>query len=350
MIVRPAGGTGCDGCDPYTTLIMRLEALEERANAIVKSVQGILPDGVGNVTLDTESDTTDPSWGATTKLATGSLVKEVYQENHNYIAAVADDVVDLLADVSELQTQVEDLDPTIVSALQQSVAALQQSVNTLSNTVAGYSAVINDLEDQMPNKVDRTGDTMTGPLNVIDTATGSRNTQAVNGNRLQNDLDAYETMVRTVNNQNVNGIKYNITTGHGGLVTVGGNSVRWVRLAYTTIGDSPVIIEFMPEKMVNANLLNSGRLYVIIRANAGKVTVKPTFYEGSGLSNLIYVTWNGEHYEIWYHYSEAGTNKRINALFQGGYYNRNWTLDGATTMSVLDPSSYILAIQPTVIT
>lgn len=208
MIVRPAGGTGCDGCDPYTTLIMRLEALEERANAIVKSVQGILPDGVGNVTLDTESDTTDPSWGATTKLATGSLVKEVYQENHNYIAAVADDVVDLLADVSELQTQVEDLDPTIVSALQQSVAALQQSVNTLSNTVAGYSAVISDLEDQMPNKVDRTGDTMTGPLNVIDTVTGSRNTQAVNGNRLQNDLDTYASMVRTSGNTNVAGVKF----------------------------------------------------------------------------------------------------------------------------------------------
>ena len=58
----------------------------------------------------------------------------------------------------------------------------------------------------MPNKVDRTGDTMTGPLNVIDTVTGSRNTQAVNGNRLQNDLDNYAPMLRTTGNQKKVGI------------------------------------------------------------------------------------------------------------------------------------------------
>ena len=66
----------------------------------------------------------------------------------------------------------------------------------------------------MPNKVDRTGDTMTGPLNVIDTVTGSRNTQAVNGNRLQNDLDNYAMMLRTTGNQSKSGL----LTMKGGVV------------------------------------------------------------------------------------------------------------------------------------
>lgn len=57
----------------------------------------------------------------------------------------------------------------------------------------------------MPNKVNRTGDTMTGPLNVIDTVTGSRNAQAVNGNRLQNDLDNYPHMARTTGNYTIYG-------------------------------------------------------------------------------------------------------------------------------------------------
>lgn len=177
MIVRPAGGTGCDGCDPYTTLIMRLEALEERANAIVKSVQGILPDGVGNVTLDTESDTTDPSWGAANKLATGSLVKEIYQENHDYTAAVADDVVDLLADVSELQTQVEALSPASVTALENAVASLQSAVAALETSVTG--------------KVNRTGDTMTGPLNLPAIASNDSSSKAATTtwvNDIENDV------------------------------------------------------------------------------------------------------------------------------------------------------------------
>ena len=199
--------TSCDVCNPIDEIIARLDALERRASAIVAKVQGIAPDGEGNVTLPTSSSDTDPLHGRVDAFAMSSEVKEAADDAHAYAASIADDVVVLQSDVELLTKEVEALDPASVTALEQSVAALQQSVNQLSNTVAGYSTVIADLEDQIPNKIDRTGDTMTGPLNVIDTVTGSRNTQAVNGNRLQNDLDNYAMMLRTVNNQVFAGTK-----------------------------------------------------------------------------------------------------------------------------------------------
>ena len=199
--------TSCDVCNPIDEILARLDALERRASAIVAKVQGIAPDGEGNVTLPTSSSDTDPLHGRMDTFAMSSEVKEAADDAHAYAASIADDVVVLQSDVEILTKEVEALDPSSVTALEQSVAALQQSVNQLSNVVGGFSAVIRDLEDQMPNKVDRTGDTMTGPLNVIDTVTGSRNTQAVNGNRLQNDLDNYAPMVRDTGNQTIRGKK-----------------------------------------------------------------------------------------------------------------------------------------------
>lgn len=197
--------TSCDVCNPIDEILARLDALERRASAIVAKVQGIAPDGEGNVRLPTSSSDTDPLHGRIDAFAMSSEVKEAADDAHAYAASIADDVVVLQSDVEILTREVEALDPASVTALEQSVAALQQTVNQLSNLVGGFSAVIRDLEDQMPNKVDRTGDTMTGPLNVIDTATGSRNAQAVNGNRLQDDLDNYPHMVRTTGNYTIFG-------------------------------------------------------------------------------------------------------------------------------------------------
>ena len=199
--------TSCNPCNPIDEILARLDALERRASAIVAKVQGIAPDGEGNVTLPTSSSDTDPLHGRVDAFAMSSEVKEAADDAHAYAASIADDVVVLQSDVENLTREVEALDPASVTALEQSVAALQQTVNQLSNLVGGFSAVIRDLEDQMPNKVDRTGDTMAGPLNVIDTVTGSRNSQAVNGNRLQNDLDNYAPMVRDTENITIGGQK-----------------------------------------------------------------------------------------------------------------------------------------------
>ena len=211
--------TSCDVCNPIDEIIARLDALERRASAIVAKVQGIAPDGEGNVTLPTSSSDTDPLHGRVDAFAMSSEVKEAADDAHAYAASIADDVVVLRTDVENLTKEVEALDPASVTALEQSVAALQQSVNQLSNLVGGISAVIRDLEDQMPNKVDRTGDTMTGPLNVIDTVTGSRNTQAVNGNRLQNDLDNYAPMMRNSGNVKFAGEKISTTANGLGMET-----------------------------------------------------------------------------------------------------------------------------------
>lgn len=199
--------TSCDVCNPIDEILARLDALERRASAIVAKVQGLAPDGEGNVTLPTSSSDTDPLHGRVDAFAMSSEVKEAADDAHAYAASIADDVVVINSEIVALNQAVEALDPASVAALEQSVAALQQTVNQLSNLVGGFSAVIRDLEDQMPNKVDRTGDTMTGPLNVIDTATGSRNAQAVNGNRLQNDLDNYSQMMRLTGNQVIYGVK-----------------------------------------------------------------------------------------------------------------------------------------------
>lgn len=237
--------TGCDACNPLDEIIARIEQLERRVVTIVARVQGIPPDGTGNVTLPTSDSVDGPLYGNIGAFAMSSEVKEATDDVHQYASAIADDVVVLQSDVEILTREVEALDPASVTALQQSVTALQQSVTQLSNTVAGYSAVIGDLEDRMPNKVDRTGDTMTGPLNVIDTATGSRNAQAVNGNRLQNDLDNYAPMIRTTGNQTKAG-KLELINGYagynyeahfcGGLNMAIGDWSIFAEIAVTSIG------------------------------------------------------------------------------------------------------------------
>lgn len=221
--------TSCDVCNPIDEILARLDALERRASAIVAKVQGIAPDGEGNVTLPTSSSDTDPLHGRVDAFAMSSEVKEAADDAHAYAASIADDVVVLQSDVDNLTREVAALDPASMTALEQSVAALQQSVNQLSNLVGGFSAVIRDLEDQIPNKVDRAGDTMTGPLNVIDTVTGSRNTQAVNGNRLQNDLDNYAMMLRTTGNQTSTGIKQGTWSMYRMMKPNATNDNKWLR-------------------------------------------------------------------------------------------------------------------------
>ena len=101
--------TSCDVCNPIDEILARLDALERRASAIVAKVQGIAPDGEGNVTLPTSSSDTDPLHGRVDAFAMSSEVKEAADDAHAHAASIADDVI-----------------------------VLQQDVNQLSITVAGY--------------------------------------------------------------------------------------------------------------------------------------------------------------------------------------------------------------------
>ena len=192
--------TSCDVCNPIDEILARLDALERRASAIVAKVQGIAPDGEGNVTLPTSSSDRDPLHGRVDAFAMSSEVKEAADDAHAYAASIADDVLVINSEIDALNQAVAALQPAEIEAIKVAVETLQTTVATLESTVA-------TLNNSVAGKVSKSGDTMTGPLNVIDTVTGNRNTQAVNGNRLQNDLDAYESMVRTTGNQQIDGLK-----------------------------------------------------------------------------------------------------------------------------------------------
>lgn len=82
------------------------------------------------------------------------------------------------------------------------------TLNTnIENTESHLTSFENDTVLNLQSKVNKNGDTMTGNLGIPTTTTGTRNNLAVNGERLQNDLDNYDSMVRTTGKQDIYGIK-----------------------------------------------------------------------------------------------------------------------------------------------
>ena len=151
--------TSCDVCNPIDEILARLDALERRASAIVAKVQGIAPDGEGNVTLPTSSSDTDPLHGRVDAFAMSSEVKEAADDAHAYAASIADDVVVINSEIDALNQAVAELQPAEIEAIKTAVQALQTTVATLESTVA-------TLNNSIAGKVSKSGDTMTGNLTV----------------------------------------------------------------------------------------------------------------------------------------------------------------------------------------
>ena len=151
--------TSCDVCNPIDEIIARLDALERRASAIVAKVQGIAPDGEGNVTLPTSSSDTDPLHGRVDAFAMSSEVKEAADDAHAYAASIADDVLVINSEIDALNQAVEALQPAEIEALESAVQTLQTTVATLESTVA-------TLNNSVAKKVSKSGDTMTGTLSI----------------------------------------------------------------------------------------------------------------------------------------------------------------------------------------
>lgn len=149
--------TSCDVCNPIDEILARLDALERRASAIVAKVQGIAPDGEGNVTLPTSSSDTDPLHGRIDAFAMSSEVKEAADDAHAYAASIADDVVVINSEIAALNQAVAALQPAEIEAIKAAVQTLQTTVATLESAVA-------TLNDGIVKKVSKSGDTMTGPL------------------------------------------------------------------------------------------------------------------------------------------------------------------------------------------
>lgn len=157
MIVIGKDRTSCDVCNPIDEILARLDALEKRASAIVAKVQGIAPDGEGNVTLPTSSSDTDPLHGRIDAFAMSSEVKEAADDAHAYAASIADDVIVINSEIDALNQAVAALQPAEIEAIKSAVQTLQTTVATLESTVA-------TLNDAVVKKVSKNGDTMTGSL------------------------------------------------------------------------------------------------------------------------------------------------------------------------------------------
>ena len=82
------------------------------------------------------------------------------------------------------------------------------TLNTnIENTESNLTSFENDTALNLQSKVNKNGDTMTGNLGIPTTTTGTKDNLAVNGKRLQNDLDNYSQMVRLTGNQTITGEK-----------------------------------------------------------------------------------------------------------------------------------------------
>ena len=149
--------TSCDVCNPIDEILARLDALERRASAIVAKVQGLAPDGEGNVTLPTSSSDTDPLHGRIDAFAMSSEVKEAADDAHAYAASIADDVIVINSEIDALNQAVAALQPA-------EIEAIKAAVQTLQTTVATLETAVDALNNAVVKKVSKSGDTMTGSL------------------------------------------------------------------------------------------------------------------------------------------------------------------------------------------
>lgn len=145
--------------------------------------------------------------------------KRTNLEEHQQFFSKINEIIDNLAPtVDEAEAAIAQA----TQALTDANAAAQQA-QTAAATVAGYNTRLTAVEGEADTnadnitalqnvqadyvKKDGAAQTVTSQIMVPTTATGVRNTQIANGTRIQNDLAAYEPMVRTTGNQLVEGTK-----------------------------------------------------------------------------------------------------------------------------------------------
>lgn len=88
-----------------------------------------------------------------------------------------------------------------IDAAEGDIAALQGRMGTAEGNITA-------LQNVQADYVKKAGaaQTVTSQIMVPTTATGLRDTQIANGTRIQNDMDAYEAMIRTTGNQTKDGV------------------------------------------------------------------------------------------------------------------------------------------------
>lgn len=152
------------------------------------------------------------------------------------LAPTVDEAEQAIAQATAAIASANDAVATANAASAAASAAASQA-QTAATTVAGYDARLTAAEEDIDtNTADITAlrgrmgtaegkitaiegresdylkkagaaQTVTSQIMVPTTATGTRDTQIANGSRVQNDLAAYEPMVRTTGNQDIAGVK-----------------------------------------------------------------------------------------------------------------------------------------------
>ena len=112
-----------------------------------------------------------------------------------------------LAALPEIRQDISGLKAEDV-ALDGRLDTVELKVQTAEGNIVTIQGQIVALQNVQGDYVKKNGaaQTVTSQIMVPTTATGTRDTQVVNGTRVQNDLDAYEPVIRTTGNQRKDGI------------------------------------------------------------------------------------------------------------------------------------------------
>ena len=166
------------------------------------------------------------------------------------------------------------------------------------------------------------------------------------------DQDALKISITDVNsyavgltgNQNVAGIKNNQTTGEQYL-NIGGSTDRWVRIGYSENSDFSIYGVVLPDKQISQSM--SMEFWLQARASSATFKYRNTL---STLDPTIYAaTYNGTTYELWYHYNENSTNRRMTVKLVVGNNGKPFIVDGTTVEATLDPNDYVYFTNPSLI-
>lgn len=110
------------------------------------------------------------------------------------LPAIQQDISGLKAEDVALDRRLDTVELKVQTA-EGNIVTIQGQIVALQNVQGDYL------------KKDGAAQTVTSQIMVPTAATGVRDTQVANGSRIQNDLDAYESMLRTTGNQVFSGIK-----------------------------------------------------------------------------------------------------------------------------------------------
>lgn len=215
------------------------------------------------------------------------------------LAPTVDEAEQAIAQATQAVTDANAAITTANAASAAADAAAQQA-QTAANTVAGYNtrliavedeaagntANITDLQDRMGTAegkitalqgvqgdyVKKAGaaQTVTSQIMVPTTATGLRDTQIANGTRIQNDLDAYEAMIRNTGNQTKTGnltfrqgsTSPSLSINHTG-INIENTVTSLQNVTLFTLGDTNgvALASFVLQRRVD----NGATLYISIR-------------------------------------------------------------------------------------